>query len=106
MKRNALAVVFLLCPLLALANMNGGLHINTGKLLLFLFCIGAVVITNLSLAILNMKWKKAAITVVNGIFSLPWVVLAVFAMKLHVLIGMIIALIAIAHFHLIKKSIA
>lgn len=105
MKKVTSLLLALCLPMLALANMNGGLHIDMGKLLLFLVGIPLVFIINLVLAIRNVKRKNGAVTVINGIFSLPLVAGAVYAFKFSIGAATLLALFAIVHLYLIKKSI-
>ncbi len=105
MKKIIPLLLLLNMPLLALANMNGGLHIDTGKLLLFLVGIPLVFIVNLVLAVRNVKRKNAVVTVINGILSLPIVVGAVYSFK-YTNVAIFLLLFAVLHLYLIKKSIS
>lgn len=105
MKKFTSLLVAVCLPVLALANMNGGLHIDTGKLLLFLVGIPLVFIINLVLAIRNVKRKNGAVTVINGILSLPLVIGAVYAFNYTSGVATFLVLFAILHLYLIKKSI-
>lgn len=105
MRKFTLLLLALCLPMLVLANMNGGLHIDMGKLLLFLVGIPTLFIINLVLTIRNVKRKKAVVTVINGILTLPIVAGAIYSFKYGGSIPVILLLFAILHLILIKKSI-
>ena len=105
MKKIIPLLLLLNMPLLALANMNGGMHINTGKLLLFLVGIPLVFIVNLVLAIRNIKRKNKVVTIINGILTLPIVAGTVYSFKYGGTVPFYLLLFAVLHLYLIKKSI-
>lgn len=103
MRKMAL-VVLLLVPVLAFANMNSEVRASVGKVLLMGIGIGSLALVNLSLAILNMKWKNIFVTVFNSIVSLPLIALTILAFKWHFLLGILVAWVTLAHIVLISKS--
>lgn len=103
--KKVLLIVVVLLAVVALAGTNTNLLMHMGKVLLIGLGVGMLAIANLAVAILNMKWRNVAATIVNILLTLPLVFLTVSAFKWHVAAGIFMGWIALAHFVLIWKSV-